>query len=134
MKSVVTWGAILLILFSSAVAAYAGYRLAGHPDGKVVGLTIDLLENTPFNNFKVPGILFFVTITIPGLVTIVLILLQLEYHTKFIILTGIILVMWVFLLMAFSPEVTPVQYVLLFAGIGQVLCGLWLDNQLNPEE
>ena len=134
MKPVVTWGAIILILFSSAVAAYAGYRLWGHPDGGMVGLTTDVLEKTPFKNFKIPGILFFASICIPGLVTIALTIFQLDYHAKFIMLVGVLLVLWIFLLMAFSPEISRIQYVLLFTGIGQVLCGLWLDKQLTPEE
>ncbi len=129
MKPVVTWLAILLLLFSSAIAAFAAYRVAAHPDGSTIRLTMDVLKDTPFKNFKIPGILFFISIGITGMVSIVLTIFQLWFHYRFIVACGVLLVMWIFLLMAFSPEISMIQYVLLFTGIAEVLCGLWLEKR-----
>ena len=130
MRPVITWLSILLLLFSSGVAFYSGYHLFGHPDGGRIGLSTDILKNIPFNNFKIPGILFFISIGITGAVIIILTLYQHQHHSKFIYYRGILLVMWILLLIALSPEITHMHYALLFTGIGEVLCGLWLEKKI----
>ncbi len=137
MKPIITWLALILLLISSAGAFYGGYHLVAHPDGSSLKLPIDLLKPTPFKNFKIPGILFFISIGIFGLVTMLFTLFQQQYHAKYITAAGLLLTVWILVLMTLSPEVFRVHYIMLFIGIAQLLCGLYVDKkkqmELEPE-
>ena len=133
LKAIATWLALILLFLSSAVAFYSGYQLYAHPDGSSVKLPLEILENTPFKNFKIPGIALIISIGLFGAVTIIFTLYQQQYHAKYIIGAGFMLTVWILILMAVSPEVYRKYYVLLFMGIIQLLCGLYIDRRKQED-
>jgi hypothetical protein len=52
---------ILLFLLSllGLGAAFGGGTLIISPSGKILGMPLSMLENSPFNNFLIPGIILF---------------------------------------------------------------------------
>lgn len=52
---------IFLLGFLSLGAFYGGIVLIINPDGSILGIPLDLLQNSPFRNFLVPGIILLVT-------------------------------------------------------------------------
>jgi len=133
MKPIIIWLAIILLLFSSAGAFYGGYQLVAHPDGSSLKLSFELLKNTPFPNFKIPGIAFFITVGIFGAITIIFTFQQQQYHAKYITGAGLLLTVWILVEMALAPEIYRRDYIALFLGIAQMLCGLYLDRRKEEE-
>jgi hypothetical protein len=129
MKIVITWLAVWLLVISSAGAFYVGYHLVGHPDGSSIKLPIEMLKHTPFKNFYIPGIMLFVSVGLFGLLVIVFTVMQQNHHAKYITAAGLVLTVWILAQMALSPSVYQIQYIMLFLGIAQMLCGLALDQK-----
>lgn len=128
MKVIYIWLAFFLLLLSSAGIFYAGYNTFNHPDGSSIGLTLELLKHTPFNNFLIPGILLVLTTGLPSVVTAVLTLMQVKYYQKCIMASGLMLTMWMLVQMAWAPEIKNIQYVVFFTGIAELFCGIALDD------
>lgn len=51
---------IFLVLFQAFSGLLGGFPLTFWPSGKVLGTPLSMLENTPFNNFLIPGIFLLV--------------------------------------------------------------------------
>ncbi len=47
----------ILVSFIAVTSAVSGLLMISSPDGTLLNLPVSLLENTPFNNYMVPGIL-----------------------------------------------------------------------------
>jgi hypothetical protein len=52
---------VFLLGFLSLGAIYGGLALSIYPDGSFFEIPIDLLKNSPFENFLIPGIILLVT-------------------------------------------------------------------------
>jgi hypothetical protein len=52
----------ILISFIAFTATISGLLMISYPDGEIMGLSLNLLKETPFNNFLVPGILLTVLV------------------------------------------------------------------------
>ncbi|MBK8370076.1 MAG: hypothetical protein IPN49_16455 [Saprospiraceae bacterium] len=48
---------IFLLGFLSIGAFFGGILFMLEPDGSLMGMTVNFLENSPFNNFLIPGII-----------------------------------------------------------------------------
>jgi hypothetical protein len=65
---------IILLALLGLGAIFGGGVLIISPSGKLFGMPMSLLENSPFNNFLVPGIILFIVLGIaPVVVAIALI-------------------------------------------------------------
>lgn len=123
--------AILLLLLSGAGAFYASYNLYGQPDGSSIRIPLEILKHTPFQNFRIPAILLFVSVGVLSALAIVVTIFQVTYHAKFIIAAGLILTVWMFVFIVLAPEVYRTQYVVLAMGLGELLCGIALDRDAS---
>ena len=61
---------ILLIFFQAISAIPSGLSLLSDPTGKGIGLPLDVLDNTPFKNFLIPGLFLFVVLGLLPLTTL----------------------------------------------------------------
>lgn len=84
-----------LILFVAIGAIAAGICLILKPDGSILGMPLDMLKNSPFKNFLIPGIVLF---TVNGLGSLIGSLLCFKRHTfagTLTIILGIAMVIWI---------------------------------------
>lgn len=62
---------LILLIFLQAISAIpSGLSLIIDSSGKGIGLPPDVLENTPFNNFLIPGLFLFVFLGLLPLITL----------------------------------------------------------------
>ena len=61
---------IFLLAFLGAGACGGGGMLIVSPNGKLIGMPLSMLENTPFSNFLIPGILLFLVLGIVPLLLV----------------------------------------------------------------
>jgi len=100
---------VFLLGFLSIGAIYGGLSLIIYPDGSFFEMPINLLHNSPFKNFLLPGIILLVTFGIIPIYTIYAILkkpdnkflqklnLLYDYHFSwtFSVYIGLSLIIWI---------------------------------------
>ncbi len=67
----------ILVSFIAFTAALSGLLMFSNPDGGILNLPLSLLENTPFKNYRIPGILM---TTIVGGVNLIAIFFNMQRH------------------------------------------------------
>ncbi|MCC6585052.1 MAG: hypothetical protein IT271_15225 [Chitinophagales bacterium] len=81
-------------LFVALGALPVGYLFIIHPDGSVVGMNVEMLANSPFSDFLIPGIALFVFNGIFHLINAFFCFFKLSYAPYFGALLGIGLLIW----------------------------------------
>jgi hypothetical protein len=123
--------ASLLLLLNGIGALYGGMNLIMNPDGSSINLPLDLLDDSPFINYFIPGIILFTTIGLFSLFICVALLLKLRNYSRFIMAQGAILVGWILIQIILIHNINSLQ--IIFGILGVVLLGLgWMlrDNRL----
>ncbi|MFC2133857.1 hypothetical protein ACFLTH_04510 [Bacteroidota bacterium] len=65
MKKPVSLYILLFLLFFQAISGFAGgFGMISNPSGSAMQLPISLLENSPFKNFLIPGIILLILLSI----------------------------------------------------------------------
>jgi hypothetical protein len=62
---------MVLLLFLGITAIYGGYNLMVDPSGGQLQMPLGWIENTPFQNYLIPGLILFTVLGVLPLVTIV---------------------------------------------------------------
>lgn len=96
-NSFVVWLYIFCAFFLSVTALFGGSILILDPSGKLLDIPIDLLSNSPFNNFLIPGIILLTVLGLGSLLVISGILIKTYWASKASILLGFILLAWIFI-------------------------------------
>jgi hypothetical protein len=94
-KKLLNITATILLLFNGIGALYGGWNLITHPDGSSLQLSLQLLENTPFRNYLIPGIILFITNGLFSLLSLMILLLRLKNYEWFVVIQGLILCGWI---------------------------------------
>jgi hypothetical protein len=66
----------ILVSFVAVTATISGLIMISNPDGKVMGLLLNVLDATPFKNFMVPGI----ALTTVGVINILAVFFNMQRH------------------------------------------------------
>jgi len=82
-----------------------GWSLIVHPDGSVLGLSAGLLVNSPFSDYRTPGIVLFSLIGILSLLTAVFIRIGHKKSPWLMLCEGMILMIWLLVQLIFVPPV-----------------------------
>jgi hypothetical protein len=77
----------------SAFAGGAGFVF--DPSGKAIGMTIDMLEKSPFVNFLIPGLILLIVLGVGNLLATILTFKRHHFSGSMAILLGIVLVIWI---------------------------------------
>ena len=86
--------AIILLLILGFAAIYGGWMLISDPGGQKLQFSLDLLDNTPFNDYLIPGFILFIVIGLLSFVVIIITILKIKNYAWFIILQGCLLIGW----------------------------------------
>ncbi|MDB4271049.1 hypothetical protein N9896_03025 [bacterium] len=101
---------LILLIFLQAISAIpSGLSLIIDSSGKGIGLPPDVLENTPFNNFLIPGLFLFVVLGLLPLITLYGLLSrkklnwaqkinwdrQFHWSCTFAFYIGLLLILWI---------------------------------------
>jgi purine-cytosine permease-like protein len=83
---------LLILLGSSAIGG--GWMLISDPSGFSMELPIELLNQTPFDNYLIPGIILLVALGFLSIIVCIFTIRQTTNYTYFLILQGCILFSW----------------------------------------
>ena len=95
----------------------AGVMMVYQPDGSLLGLQTDILQNSPFNNFFIPGILLASLFGGGCLIAILLVVIQSQFALRYIVFIGIVLMIWMIVQMMLVPYYNWIQGLYFVIGI-----------------
>jgi hypothetical protein len=125
--------AILLLLVNGIGALYGGWSLIGNPGGEKLQLSLSYLDNTPFNDYLIPGLILFLTNGISSLIVVAAIFFSYRHAAKLVIAQGAILTGWIIIQMIMIQVIYWLHWVL--GGIGLALIGTgYLLNRLKTDK
>ncbi len=70
---------LLLLAFLGLGAFFGGGALIISPSGKLLGMPLSMLDNSPFNNFLLPGIILFTVLGVAPIGVTVALIKKTEY-------------------------------------------------------
>lgn len=85
---------MLILLFNASGAFFGGYLLMKEPSGTGLGMNVNLLTYSPFNDFFIPGLILFTAIGLVSLMGFVALLLNKESAYLFLIVEACALGGW----------------------------------------
>ncbi len=111
---------IVLMLFQGLSGIAGGIGLIGDPTGESIQIPIEWLEDSPFNNYTIPGWILLMVLGIFPVLVFVLLLRKIQWAWHASLFIGIALMIWIIvevLIIGYQPN-PPLQ---LIYGLGGVL-------------
>ena len=100
-RKVHTWSVILLAFLGLGAIA-GGISLITDPTGGNLGYPIGMLSESPFEDYYIPGLLLLIFIGILPVFVIFLVLFRTRHYPKWIIIQGVVLIIWMLVEIYFS--------------------------------
>lgn len=118
-----------LVAFIAVTSSVSGLLMISQPDGSILQLPASLLENTPFKNFLIPGI---VLAGIVGGVNLLAVFYNLQRHPmryNWAIAGGTVIILWIIVQLLLINTFHPLQVLYLFAGLLTILIAWQLKGK-----
>ncbi len=118
----------ILVAIISITATSSGLMMVSDPAGQALNLPISLLENTPFKDFRIPGIL----LTIIGVINLFAVFYNMRRHTKrynWALAGGILISGWIIIQMILIQSFHWLHFAYLLAGILIMLISVQLKEK-----
>ncbi len=130
---------IFLLLFQLLGAIPSGFSLVVDPSGKTLGLPLDLLEQSPFTDYRIPGLFLFIALGLfpgfifwgliarPGIKWTPKLNLEKEYHwsLSFSYYLGILLVLWINMQLLFGIAFHILHFMYSVLGVLIIIFSQW---------
>jgi hypothetical protein len=123
---------ILLILLVGVIAVAAiasGISMINSPDGVTINLQTYLLDNTPFKNFLIPGILLTFFVGGVNLVAFFINIFKKQNRFSWAIAGGIVITGWVITEMVLTGFVHGLHFIYLAMGVVVILISYQLKGK-----
>lgn len=117
--------AVVLLLINGLGAIYGGTNLVAFPDGSSIGLSLSLLEHSPFENYFVPGIVLLLANGVLSMIAVLAILMGARISALLVVLQGVLLTGWILVQMLLIQTVYFLHVVMGTIGVLLMVIG-WL--------
>jgi hypothetical protein len=87
-----------LIILSSIVGVLAtiiGFMMMAVPDGNMINVNVSILKNTSFKDFRVPGVVLFLTVGLSNLLAVFYLFVNHKSKFNWSIIGGVLLITWI---------------------------------------
>lgn len=136
-KSIFYYLLCALHLFLGINASYGGILLMLKPDGSLLGMNKDWLNDSPFNNYFIPGILLFTFLGVCSILIFIGLIKKVKWRWTnslniykdrywawtFSIYSSIISISWITIQLIMT-QYFWIQPLIIFIGIGILICTL----------
>ncbi len=109
----------MLLSFAAITAIFSGILLMIDPNGGILDLPLRLLETTPFNSFKMPGILLAVLVGGINLAALFLSILRHPKRYNWAMAGGLVLCSWIMTQLIWLHAAHWLHFI--FLGIGLLI-------------
>ena len=120
-------GTLLSIVGLGAISA--GFAMILHPHGSSLKISTDILQNSPFPNYLIPGLFLFCINGIFNLLAAVLTFLKNRLSGALGILLGGTLIAWILVQLYFIGLSSFLQIVFLVIGMAEIVIGFFLHKK-----
>ena len=110
---------IILLVFTGISACFGGIVLMMDPTGSIIQMPVELLKQSPFTNFLIPGLILLIIIGIGSIVTTVFVISKNKYFPKIITASGSALIIWIITQIFMLQSLSYLHFV--YGGIGLIL-------------
>lgn len=117
----------ILIMFVALTSIVSGLLMISDPPGRLLNLSTDLLRNTEFKNFLIPGILL-VTVGCVNLFAGFCIAQQYHSRYKWSIVGGLFISGWILVQIFMIDAFHPLQIFYLLIGIAIIYLAVQLEK------
>lgn len=120
---------LILVSFVAVTSALSGLIMMSNPDGGVMNLPLNILEDTPFRDFQVPGIIL---TTFVGGINFLAVVYNLQRHSSrynWAIGGGLIISGWVIVQMILIQAFHWLQFLYLGIGVFIILLAYQLKGK-----
>ena len=122
--------AIVLLFFDAVSAIFGGGCLIYDPSGKFLHLPIEFLDNSPFKNFLIPGIILFSVIGLFNLLIGILGIRKNKLFPNLTVLCGVLLTVWLTIqIIIIKQFFAPAHATYYLIGIILIILGLKLRKE-----
>lgn len=119
---------IILLLFNSLGALFGGWSLIADPTGADLKLPANLLANSPFKNYFIPGIMLLTLIGLFSLVSMIWTAFRWKNYTWLIMAQGILLTGWIGGQLIMIKDYSLLQLFYGSLGIGFLVVGYFIHR------
>lgn len=110
-------------------AFISGVMLITDPNGKSMGLSKDLLSQTPFQNYLIPGLLLFIVIGILQLISAFKLKSEGPFLKEITLTAAISMLIWIVSQLSMLGYVFFMQVIILFVAIVELAYSLYLRKK-----
>jgi hypothetical protein len=122
------WTAALL-LFVGIASLIGGLAVILEPGGESLGVSVDLLINSPFENFLIPGTILFAVIGLTSLLVSYLTFKQHLISGGATIILGFTMIIWIVLQVYWIGWLNGLQPTFLVIGFVEIILGYVLHSR-----
>jgi hypothetical protein len=122
-------GTAALLLFVGISAVAGGLGVILDPSGESLGVTVDLLINSPFKNYLIPGMVLFSLIGLTSLLVSFLTFKQHLLSGGATIILGFTMTIWIVLQVYWMGWLSSLQPTFLVIGFIEIIIGYVLHSR-----
>jgi len=127
--------AILVLFFNGISALFGGWALFSDPSGQTVQMPLSFLENSPFKDFLIPGIILFTLIGVFSIIIAILAIRRVKYYGHLTFLEGLILCIWLTVQIIMIKEFQAFLHTLYYLiGILLLIAGWFIIKNETKED
>ncbi|MFY0672472.1 MAG: hypothetical protein JXQ87_03670 [Bacteroidia bacterium] len=125
------WGTASVIAFMGISALSAGYSLINDPTGADIGLNHELLKNTPFSDFSIPGQIITYWFGIGGLASLSFSFKRFKTFTQTVFAFAATITIWILAQTFLTKQFSLTMAVFLLVGLLLFYLGNRIMTQLK---
>jgi len=99
------------------------------PDGSYLKIPTELLKNSPFSNYTIPGLILFIIIGLGSLITSLVVIRKVRGYPFLTIFMGFALAIWISLQMLMIRQVHFLHIIYGLIGIILIILGIFLRRK-----
>ncbi len=122
---------LILHAFVGIGALFGGSGIIIDPSGKFYGITVEVLKNSPFQNFLIPGLILFFIIGLGNVIVAILALKNNKYQAYFSGVMGCALMIWIIVQCIMIEDINSLHIIFFLLGLIEALLALLLAFKQN---
>jgi Short repeat of unknown function (DUF308) len=118
----------ILVFFTAVTALICGLLLISNPDGKVMGLALSVLSETPFKDFLIPGIF----LTSAGVINLIATFFNIQRNKNrynWAMAGGVMITGWIIVQLILIQTLHWLQFMYLGVGLLTILTAYQLKGK-----
>jgi len=119
------------LLFIGAGAILCGMMFIVSPDGSRLSMTVDLLKDSPFKDFFIPGIILLAANGVLSIIAALLLFFNYRYAGVGVLLLGAVMLIWIGAQVYWIGWQSWLQMAFMGVGLIEMLIGFLLEAQYH---